>query len=365
MIRILHTADVQIDATLPELGSNAGRRRNDLLHTFEHLVALAIRENVHLFLVSGNLFATPRPEEAAVQRVSTALRRLTARGILPVLLPGDCDGMVTPDSVYFREQFRNLLILDGRDPSQPHTVRVAGRTVHLYGFCQRGDQPLPPERLRLDEEGCHVALMCFSAALVPEPALLERISGWNLDYLACAPSPQWLTLEDDQRLYGCAPGSPEGYAFSHAGPRHAALVQVGGRDLHIERRRVNRRRLEIVSLDLKEFAQPADLARAVTDGAHPDLLRRVVLSGTPRFAVSPQSLWTTCASEFFHLEIRDLSSLFDGSTVRDLATQTTSLGEFVRRAVAMGTELPADEGRLVEEALRSVLAARAAGEGGA
>ncbi len=358
MIRILHTADVQIDATLPELGTAAARRRNDLLHTFEHMVALAIRENVHLFLVSGNLFATPRPEESAVQRVSTALRRLTARGILPVLLPGDCDGMVTPDSVYFREQFRNLLVLDGRDPAQPLTVRIAGRTVHLYGFCQRGSQPLPPERLRLDEEGCHVALMCLSSALEVDSALLERVAGWDMDYLACAPSPQWQTLENDRRLYGCAPGSPEGYAFSHAGHRHAALVQLGPDGPLIERRRVNRRRVEILTIDLTEMSSPGELAQAVREGGHPDLLRRVVLRGVPRFAFSPETLHSACAAEFFYLEIRDISSLFEGAAARELADRGTSLGEFMRRAEALLETLPADEGRLVEEAARSVLSAR-------
>jgi len=364
MIRILHTADVQIDATLPELGKQAQRRRSDLLHTFEHLVALAIRENVHLFLVSGNLFATPRPEEAAVQRVSSALRRLTARGILPVLLPGDCDGMMSPDSVYLRETFRNLLVLDGRDPASPETIRVAGRTVHLYGFCQRGEQPLPAENLRLDEEGCHVALMCFSTALHMEPTFLERVAQWGMDYLACAPSPQWQTIEVGEQLFGAAPGSPEGYAFSHSGPRYAALAQVGGEQMQLERREVNRRKLEIVTLELDTYAEPQELTAAILDGARNDLLRRVVLTGKPRFAIDPAQLIETCANAFYHLELRDMSHVFAGSLAERFLQEPSSRGEFMRNAVQMSNELPHDEARLVEEAVRAVLATQGTtGEG--
>jgi len=365
MIRILHTADVQIDATLPELGKQAHRRRGDLLHTFEHLVALAIRENVHLFLVSGNLFATPRPDESAAQRVSSALRRLTARGILPVLLPGDCDGMMSPDSVYLREAFRNLLVLDGRDPASPVTIRIAGRTLHLYGFCQRGEQPLPPENLRLDEEGCHVALMCFSSALHMEPTFLERVVSWDMDYLACAPSPQWQSIEAGERIYGCAPGSPEGYAFSHRGPRFAALAQIDGEQLRLERREVNRRRLEIVTLELDAYAGPHDLTAAILDGARNDLLRRVVLTGKPRFAINPRHLLDECASAFYHLELRDMSTVFAGGEAQKLLQEQSGCGEFMRNAAKMVDELSHDEARLVEEAVRAVLATRGTGTEGA
>jgi len=364
MIRILHTADVQIDATLPELGVNARRRRGDLLHTFEHLVALAIREQVHLFLVSGNLFATPRPDESAIQRVSTALRRLTARGILPVLLPGDCDGIAAPDSVYFREAFRNLLVLDGRDPGSPHTVRVAGRTLHLYGFCQRGEQPLPPERLRLDEEGCHIALMCFSTAVQIDETWLARISAWGFDYLACAPHPQWQTIETPERIYGCIPGSPEGYALTHTGDRFAALVHLDGNAVRVERRRVNRRRVDLLELDLDDIETPESLEEAVLGGASADLVRRVELRGLPRFAIDSEGLHKRCAGAFFHLDIRDRAAVLEGAVARGLSQASTSIGEFIRRAETMCEELPAAEQRLVEEAVRVVLAARLRGEGG-
>jgi len=359
MIRILHTADVQIDATLPELGRHARTRRNDLLHTFEHLVALAIRENVHLFLVSGNLFATPRPDEAAVQRVSSGLRRLTARGILPVLLPGDCDGMMSPDSVYLRDAFRNLLVLDGRDPSSPVTTRVAGRTLHLYGFSQRDKQPLPPENLRIDEEGTHIALMCFSAALHMEPTFLERVSQWGMDYLACAPSPQWQTIEAGEAIFGSAPGSPEGYAFSHNGPRFAALVQLDGDQVHLERRQVNRRTLEIVNLDLESFSDHEELVDAIGKKARNDILRRVVLTGAPIFAVDPVALYNLCSEDFFHLEIRDTSHVLRGQPAQALLEEPSMCGEFMRKAAQMVEELSHDEAELVEEAVRAVLATQA------
>ncbi len=359
MLRILHTADVQIDATLPELGRHARARRNDLLHTFEHLVALAIRENVHLFLVSGNLFATPRPDEAAAQRVATGLRRLTARGILPVLLPGDCDGMLSPDSIYLRDTFRNLLILDGRTPASPVTIRVAGRTLHLYGFCQRNQQPLPPEDIRIDEEGAHVALMCYSSAVHMEPTFLERISRWGMDYLACAPSPHWQTIEVADTIFGCAPGAPEGYAFSHTGPRFAALVQLDGEQLHLERRQVQRRTVEVQELDLGAYGDSGELASAITGQARNDLLRRVVLTGSPRFAVDAGLLQRVCAADFFHLDVQDISDVLAGDVACMLREDATILGEFMRSSARMATELSHAEGALVREAVRAVVATRA------
>ena len=85
-LKILHTADNHLDASFPSLGDKEGTRRKDLIDCFERLVNLAIKNEVHLFVVSGDLFDSPRPAAYATAKVQSNLQRLVERGIAPVIV---------------------------------------------------------------------------------------------------------------------------------------------------------------------------------------------------------------------------------------------------------------------------------------
>src|SRR5512133_2046117 len=100
MIRCLRTADLHLDARFPSLGKREGARRADFIKTFERLITLAIKNDVQLFLIAGDLFDTPHPDGAIVAKVQAELKRLCDRGIVPVLLPGTHDHVAVRDAVF-------------------------------------------------------------------------------------------------------------------------------------------------------------------------------------------------------------------------------------------------------------------------
>ena len=70
-MKIIHCADLHLDS---KMESNldreaAGMRRDELLDTFERMVAYAAEQNVRVILIAGDLFDKPNVRKTAKTRV--------------------------------------------------------------------------------------------------------------------------------------------------------------------------------------------------------------------------------------------------------------------------------------------------------
>lgn len=365
MIRILHTADLHLDAPFPQLGEKAAQRQDDLLKTFERLLTLAIKNETHLFVVAGDLFDHPRPESALVGRVQAGLKRLADRGIVPVLIPGTHDNVIAPDSVYRRHEFPGALVLQGPLVEEPARLDVQGTPVFLYGFAYRSslsEGALASMRRRADE-GIHIGLLHGSREGSPEwdyrkkdlPFNLALLKELNLDYLALGHYHAFETLTDEGRLWACYPGSPEGKMFGENGPRHCALVSVAPHQAKVEKLPCNTRTLEEKSLDLSGCPGEAEAAAAIAALSAPDLLLRLTLTGVVEAPLDLARLRAFLEERFFHLDLIDRTAIFDSHFARRIEEEETVRGLFVRRARRRMAAAATAEREVLEEAFREVL----------
>ncbi len=375
MLRILHTADLHLDAQFPSLGEKALQRREDFLKTFERIVTLAIKNEVHLLLVAGDLFDSPRPSGQTLGRVQAGFKRLLDRGILPVLLPGTHDNLVSSESIYRRHAFPGAVVLDAPLVQEPVAVSVAGQQVFLYGFAYRSsvsDQALAGMQRR-PGEGVHIGLLHGSRQGSPEweyrkkdlPFTLPGLKHWGLDYVALGHYHNFELLQDGGRIWACYPGSPEGKRFGENGPRHCALVSITQGKVSVEPVAVQTRMLEEHALELAGCETSEAAVNAITALANPNLLLRLTLSGIVEAPLALDQLQGRCGGEFYHLDLVDRTRLFDSDFARRIAAEETVRGLFVRRLQARMVQAQVAERLVLEEAFREVLVRFHAFEGGA
>jgi DNA repair protein SbcD/Mre11 len=375
MIRLLHTADLHLSASFPSLGERGAERQRDFLATLDHLVMLAIKHDVHLFLIAGDLFDRPEPEPSAVARVQSAVKRLRDRGIVPVILPGTHDHTVGPHSIYRKEQFPGAILLDQPTVEEPVSLSVKGEPVFLYGFAFRtfASKDALAGMARREGEGIHIGLLHGSRQGSPEweyrkkdlPFTLSQLKGWNLDYVALGHYHTFETLEDDGRLWACYPGSPEGKRFGENGARYAALVNVEPGGARVERVQVNSRTLQESALDLSGCEDALMAAEAIAALSDSNLLLRLTLTGIVESPLDLRALRERCRDGFFHLEFEDRTRLFDSDFARRIENEETVRGLFVRRARSLMEEKAPEQRDIVEEAFREVLVRFNAFGGGA
>lgn len=365
MIRILHTADLHLGAPFPSLGEKETERQGDFLKTFERLLTLAIKNEVHLFVAAGDLFDNPTPDAALLGKVQAGFKRLADRGIVPVLLPGTHDSTVTADSVYRKAHFPGAIVLMEPAVKEPVSVSVKGQSVFLYGFAYRtfaSSQALET-MVRREDEGIHIGLLHGSRQGSPEweyrkkdlPFTFPMLKGWNLDYLALGHYHGFELLEEQGRVWGCYPGSPEGKRFGENGPRYAALVTVGPGEARVEKVQVNGRSLEERVLDISGCEDEGRAMEAIAAMADENLLLRLSLHGIVEGPLDLASLHARCMEGFFHLEFVDRTRLFDSDFARRIEDEETVRGLFVRRARQLMQEVSPERRETVEEAFREVL----------
>lgn len=366
-IRCLHTADLHLDARFPSLGENDVQRRADYLKTFERLITLAIKNEVQLFLIAGDLFDSPTPTASVVAQVQAALKRLCDRGIVPVIIPGTHDALATREAVFVREPFPGILLTEP-EASSPVRIEVGGMPVYLYGFAYRNGTTaeLLSGMLRRPETGFHIGLLHGSRIGSPEwnyrakdlPFDLEQIKAMQLDYVALGHYHAFEIFKDDSgRTIACYPGSPEGKKFGENGPRYCALVTL--RDdgpVEVQPLAVQTRLLEEREVDLSGITTIEAAVEAITALADPDLLLRLRLTGTIECPLRTDLLAQRCRSRFFALELVDQTRFYDSDYVRRIENEETVRGLFVQRARKLLSEAQPERRPVIEDAFREVLA---------
>src|SRR2546426_7093542 len=94
-LKLLHMADVHLGKAFQMLGAQGAAQRRALEDTFARAVDLAIAQQVHVVLIAGDLFDSPRPSATLVDLAERQLRRLDDRGIWVAMVAGNHD--VAPD----------------------------------------------------------------------------------------------------------------------------------------------------------------------------------------------------------------------------------------------------------------------------
>ena len=365
-IRCLHTADLHLDAPFPNLGEKEGVRRADLLKTFERIVTLAIKNDVQLLLISGDLFDSPHPQAATVTRVQTELKRLVDRGITPILLPGTHDPFAPKNSIYRRETFPGILLSEAQ-LSEPVHLPLKGVNCYLYGFAYQSGkaEELLPAMQRRDLPGYHIGLLHGSRRGSPEwnyrhkdlPFDVADLVALRLDYVALGHYHNFAVLQDENsRNIAAYPGSPEGKRFGEDGPRYVALVTLGAAGVQIEALEVNTRTLDEEEIDLSGIVTLEGAIAEIRRLANRDLILRLRLTGTVEIPLALPSLLAACRDDFFWLDLLDSTRLYDSAYARRIEHEETVRGLFVRRMRRLIAESPPERRPVVEEAFREVLA---------
>src|SRR2546425_7987382 len=122
-LKLLHVADVHLGKAFQMLGAQGAAQRRALEDTFVRAVDLAIAQQVHVVVIGGDLFDSPRPSATLVDLAERQLRRLDDRGIWVAMVAGNHDA--APDGFVGGGH---------RPPEATTTFGLFGRTVGTRPF---------------------------------------------------------------------------------------------------------------------------------------------------------------------------------------------------------------------------------------
>ena len=231
MLRFLHTADTHIDSPLLGLdayeGAPVDALRGATRRAFEHLVQLALDEQVNFVLIAGDVYDGDWKDFSTGLFFTGQMARLHAAGIPVYLIAGNHDAA----SVLTRHLTlpENVRVFSTR---AAETKEVPGLpvVVHGRGFPNRAvpenlvaDYPEPVSG-RFNIGLLHTSLTGSAGHDTYAPCSLRDLADKGYDYWALGHIHQPQLLQRDPWII--FPGNPQGRHINETGPRGCRLVTL-------------------------------------------------------------------------------------------------------------------------------------------
>lgn len=333
-LKLLHIADVHLDAPFGWLGRRGTEQRRQLAEAFRHAIDLAIGENVDAVLIAGDLFDSNSPAQSSVDLVRAELRRLDRPTFI---LPGTHD-CLDAGSIYRRVAFNDtpgVRVFDAEHTV--FTVESLGLAVHARANQTknsaasplRGLAPLPSARY-------NVALAHGSLTMPGTeddyPITGEEIATSGFDYLALG---HWHTCRDYSR--GATTAWYSGpLEILKPGDLGAALaIEIAGQKpttVRVTRHEIGQTKCRQLNVAVDATTTTETVRTAILAQRDPALVFTVRLTGVRPIGlhIDTDSLVTDLLGDFRLLQISDDSHpSFSEADLADFPARTV-LGEYVR-----------------------------------
>ena len=333
-VKILHTADIHLDAPYRFLGTGGPDQRQQVKKTFERVCRIAVDEGFDLLLVSGDLFDSNSVSERTSDWLTSQLKSVS----IPTLIcPGTHD-CLAERSVYRDTRVKwpsNVRVFS--DGSEALDVPELNVTVHARANTSPRSTHSPIEGLKRTGASRWEIAMAHGSMVIPGkvesadfPITSDEIDSSELDYIALGHWHSWgdYSAGGVKAVY---PGAPERMEFS-GGLGAFAAVTLGDEGTFVERREVGARKMEEVSISVAGMTSAEDLRREIAALASPNMALRVILSGLSdiSFQADSEALQQELASGFLFLEIIDRSHPSLADITSDAFPERLVIGKFVR-----------------------------------
>ncbi|MBM4185541.1 MAG: DNA repair exonuclease [Gemmatimonadetes bacterium] len=359
-MRFLHVADVHLDTSFAGRSESVRQRlREASREAFRRAVDLAIREEVHAFLVAGDLFDSDRLSLKTERFMLEQMARLGDHGITVVYATGNHDPGAAPNGPRRLAWPQNVHVVS---EATPRRILVADASGDPVGYVTAAGHASAEERADLSRgfprpsgELPQVALLHTQVhhslgahehhPYAPSELSFLLRSGYDYWALGHVHERQGLS-EDPPVTYA---GSLQGRSHAERGERGAILVDLSDRDAPAVRfcplapvrwETLSTDRLEGVR-SLDELLRHLQLAwegerRREGPSAPVEWMVRVVLSG-------PSPLWSELRSEedaeHVGSELREVLGALEVTVSSEHVHPVLALGEYAARIDVLGEAL--------------------------
>ncbi|MFW5867205.1 MAG: metallophosphoesterase family protein [Armatimonadota bacterium] len=285
MIKLLHTADLQLGMKAKDATDFGERQRAARFETLQRIVGIARDEAVNFVVIAGDMF---EHNQVATRTVSRAVQFLQEADPIPVfILPGNHD-WYDASSVYQRPEFAEERSGNVKVLREARPVEVGdGCVLYPCPVTERWSYLDPTDWIpqREDDASIRIGIAHGTLPIVEEERILpiepDVAQRKGLDYVALGHTHGLRQYDSGRVAY---PGTPEKTSFGEEGAGQVLLVSIErGRPPQIEERRTGSLTWETLEPRLREPVEEAlaslrEEIQALEDG--PRTLMRMKLSGT-------------------------------------------------------------------------------------
>lgn len=317
-MKLLHASDFHLDSPFRQLDeAKAVTRRRELRELPARLAKLAVEEGVDLVLLPGDLFDGERVYPETVEALAEALASIPA----PVFIaPGNHDHC-RPGSPYLTARWPENVHIFTRREMESVELSELNCVIHGCAFTENHREDDPLAGFAAPDDG-KLHLFCVHGEVGKEgrygPIDPRSLALSGANYVALGHVHAGTGLQFEGNTPWAYPGCPEGRGFDELGEKGCLIVTVEKGKTEAEFRPVSGRRYRIERVGANSFREslPAEPS--------PDLVR-IILTGESENTPDLDGLTALAQSHFFHVELRDETTLPESLWARQEEDSLTGL----------------------------------------
>ena len=355
-MKIVHCADLHIDAAHSAFGTGAARRAAEVLYTLRSITEFCREQGAEALLIAGDLFDNPCPSPSAVEAVKDAFRMIPNTHVF--IAAGNHD-YLTPSSPYFGQWSENVYIFRDENCFEFDSFRVYGRS-----FFAPFEEAFEPIKATPDGK---INLLLLHGDIFGgqyNPLTEQTIAETEMDYVALGHVHAPSGIKQAGRTAYAYPGSAEPLGFDEPGERGALYGTVRKSGVEMELVRLCKRVCREFTIDASPFASEGELLGHIDNILSPfsgDMIK-IILTGECSFSPSLPRLLTALEGKAFSLKIKNKT--YPKENLELLKNEQTLKGFFVQKMLQKIENSSDREKEKAEAALRLGLAAFAGREVG-
>ena len=350
-IRLLHTADIHLDAPFRFLGDKGAAHRRQIRDTFARIIKLAGEDHYDLLLIVGDLFNDNHPSHDTQRFVASKLVELT----LPVcILPGNHDPL-DHNSVYHKLDLPpNVSVMKQRPTYLNFSeldLTVAGNPIpsrhdnspQLEGIARNGTARWFITMAHGNMQGAG-AFENNSRPIEP-----TAIAATNADYVALG---DWHAFADHSQdgVKAYYSGAPEPTALSQERTGKVVSISLSEQGIRVEPIQIGTTHAKSLTLNVTDLSEH-DIVQVIESHADPNCLVNVKLSGVKSAAhlLDLESIHDATSNQFFWLRIDDGSMLDVSQIDASEYPEDFVIGQYARILKEKIEHAPTEQQRRVAE----------------
>ena len=282
MIRILHCADLHLDAPFSlKSPRQAERHRTELRSDLSSVTLLIRTQNIQVCLMSGDLF--DRNEVTPETRSLMEKEFASCPDCTFILAAGNHDPLTDASPYRYFRFPPNVIVLK----PEREVVHLDEWDTDVYGYSFDGknnaQNPLTGWTI---EDPERINLLCVHADVDNPgspygPCTKEDIGKSGFDYVALGHVHKGTGLQCENGVFWAYPGCLEGRGFDETGYKGVLIGTVGKEGADLSFQRISKRRYEILRCDITgcDRAEALARARAAVREAGDDTVIRLIFTG--------------------------------------------------------------------------------------
>ena len=317
-MKLLHASDFHLDSPFRQLSARQAMiRRRELRELPARLAALARQEQVDLVLLPGDLFDGERVYPETIQTLVDGLASIPA----PVFIaPGNHD-YCRSESPYLTVRWPDNVHIFTRSEMEGVELPQLNCVVHGCAFTapHREDNPLNGFSAPVDGK---LHLLYVHGEVGREgrygPISLQSLAQSGAVYAALGHIHAGSGLQWEGNTAWAYPGCPEGRGFDECGPKGVLTITIEGDRVEEKFHPLCSRQYRIETVNVDEV-------KTLLSGLPGSDLVRIILTGESEQAPDLDALMTMVAPRFFHVELRDETTLPESLWAREEEDSLTGL----------------------------------------